>query len=111
MTLRLAILVVQVIVAACLLYYYALLVAGGRPRRSENRSEPLTAPAYVLVMTGTPGPHDQGDQSNKSAAEIGDGRDSEGDEVANGTYLYVLRGQVDGDSHGFRQTGQLVIMR
>ena len=38
MTLRLAILVVQVIVAACLLYYYALLVAGGRPRRSEKAS-------------------------------------------------------------------------
>ncbi len=40
-----------------------------------------------------------------------DGRDGEGDEIANGVYLYVLRGQMDGDSHGFQQTGQLVIMR
>ena len=40
-----------------------------------------------------------------------DGRDGEGDEIANGVYLYVLRGQVAGDAHGFRETGQLVIMR
>jgi hypothetical protein len=40
-----------------------------------------------------------------------DGRDGEGDEIANGVYLYVLRGESAGDSHGFRETGQLVIMR
>jgi len=40
-----------------------------------------------------------------------DGRDGEGDTIANGTYLYVLRGTPSGDSHEIRQTGQLVIMQ
>jgi hypothetical protein len=39
------------------------------------------------------------------------GRDGEGDLVANGVYLYVLRGRLAGDDHEFRQTGQLVIMQ
>jgi hypothetical protein len=40
-----------------------------------------------------------------------DGRDGEGDSIANGTYLYVLRGTPVGDRHEIRQTGQLVIMQ
>ncbi|HOX26253.1 MAG TPA: C25 family cysteine peptidase [Candidatus Krumholzibacteria bacterium] len=40
-----------------------------------------------------------------------DGRDTEGDEIANGVYLYVLRGDLDADDHQIRETGQLVIMR
>jgi len=40
-----------------------------------------------------------------------DGRDGEGDEIANGTYLYVLRGNSEEVGHELRNTGQLVIMR
>ncbi len=40
-----------------------------------------------------------------------DGRDGEGDNIANGAYLYVLRGRIEGDGHEIRETGQLVIMR
>ncbi len=41
-----------------------------------------------------------------------DGRDGEGDEIANGVYLYVLRGTSAADAgHQIRKTGQLVIMR
>lgn len=40
-----------------------------------------------------------------------DGRDQEGDSIANGVYLYVLRGTMPGDDHEIRETGQLVIMR
>jgi hypothetical protein len=40
-----------------------------------------------------------------------DGRDGEGDSIANGVYLYVLRGRMPGDDHEIRETGQLVIMR
>ena len=31
--------------------------------------------------------------------------------IANGVYLYVLRGRMPGDDHELRETGQLVIMR
>jgi flagellar hook assembly protein FlgD len=40
-----------------------------------------------------------------------DGRDGEGDEIANGTYLYVLRGNSEEVGYELRKTGQLVIMR
>lgn len=41
-----------------------------------------------------------------------DGRDNEGDEMANGTYLYVLRGLGGGhDGSDLIRTGKLVIMR
>ncbi|MFN2372136.1 MAG: hypothetical protein ABR506_13425, partial [Candidatus Krumholzibacteriia bacterium] len=41
-----------------------------------------------------------------------DGRDAEGDEIANGTYLYVLRGLgAGGDGRDITRTGKLVIMR
>jgi len=40
-----------------------------------------------------------------------DGRDGEGDQIANGVYLFVLRGTMAGAGHEFRETGQLVIMR
>ncbi|PID80511.1 hypothetical protein CSB20_07175, partial [bacterium DOLZORAL124_64_63] len=41
-----------------------------------------------------------------------DGRDDQGDEIANGTYIYVLRGQVTGgDERDITKTGKLVIMR
>ncbi len=41
-----------------------------------------------------------------------DGRDGEGDGIANGVYLYVLRGTAAADAaHEIRKTGQLVIMR
>jgi hypothetical protein len=41
-----------------------------------------------------------------------DGRDQTGDEIANGVYLYVLRGHGAGSGgRDIRQTGQLVIMR
>ena len=41
-----------------------------------------------------------------------DGRDQEGDEIANGTYLFVVRGNpTAGDGHQLRKTGKLVIMR
>jgi flagellar hook assembly protein FlgD len=41
-----------------------------------------------------------------------DGRDQEGDEMANGTYLYVLRGLGGGhDGSDLIRTGKLVIMR
>ncbi|MDY0110511.1 MAG: C25 family cysteine peptidase [Candidatus Krumholzibacteria bacterium] len=40
-----------------------------------------------------------------------DGRDGQGDEIANGVYLYVLRGTLAGAGHEIRQTGQVVIMR
>lgn len=41
-----------------------------------------------------------------------DGRDDQGDEIANGTYLYVLRGNVAGDAdRDITETGKLVIMR
>jgi hypothetical protein len=41
-----------------------------------------------------------------------DGRDAEGDEIANGTYLYVLRGLgAGGDGRDLTRTGKLVIMR
>jgi flagellar hook assembly protein FlgD len=49
-----------------------------------------------------------------------DGRDTVGDEIANGVYLYVLRGVVTvpgagsgtgGDAREIRHTGQVVMMR
>lgn len=41
-----------------------------------------------------------------------DGRDGEGDPIANGVYLFVLRGTAPADpGHQIRKTGQLVIMR
>ena len=40
-----------------------------------------------------------------------DGRDEEGDSLANGVYLYVLRGTPVGDDLEVREIGQLVIMR
>lgn len=41
-----------------------------------------------------------------------DGRDDQGDEIANGTYLYVLRGTVaGGGDRDITETGKLVIMR
>jgi hypothetical protein len=41
-----------------------------------------------------------------------DGRDGEGDQIANGVYLFVLRGTSAADAgHQIRKTGQLVIMR
>ncbi len=41
-----------------------------------------------------------------------DGRDDQGDEIANGTYLYVLRGTVASSSErDITETGKLVIMR
>jgi hypothetical protein len=41
-----------------------------------------------------------------------DGRDGEGDELANGTYLYVVRGlAVGADGRDINRTGKLVIMR
>ncbi len=41
-----------------------------------------------------------------------DGRDSQGDEIANGTYLFVLRGLGGGDQgRDITKTGKLVIMR
>ena len=41
-----------------------------------------------------------------------DGRDDQGDEIANGTYLYVLRGNVSGGGErDITETGKLVIMR
>jgi hypothetical protein len=41
-----------------------------------------------------------------------DGRDHVGDELANGVYLYVLRGRgAGGGGRDLRQTGQIVIMR
>ena len=41
-----------------------------------------------------------------------DGRDTEGDEIANGVYLYVLRGSwPDNGGHDAKQAGKLVIMR
>ncbi len=41
-----------------------------------------------------------------------DGRDGEGDQIANGVYLFVLRGTTAADAgHQIRKTGQLVIMR
>jgi len=40
-----------------------------------------------------------------------DGRDTEGDSIANGVYLYVLRGTSPDSDHEIRETGQLVIMR
>jgi flagellar hook assembly protein FlgD len=41
-----------------------------------------------------------------------DGRDNHGDEIANGTYLFVLRGLGGGDQgRDLTKTGKLVIMR
>ena len=41
-----------------------------------------------------------------------DGRDGQGDEIANGTYLYILRGLGDGtQGRKITKTGKLVIMR
>ncbi len=41
-----------------------------------------------------------------------DGRDTEGDEIGNGTYLYVVRGlSAGGDGRDITRTGKLVIMR
>jgi flagellar hook assembly protein FlgD len=41
-----------------------------------------------------------------------DGRDNQGDEIANGTYLYVLRGLGGGNQgRDITKTGKLVIMR
>jgi flagellar hook assembly protein FlgD len=41
-----------------------------------------------------------------------DGRDTEGDEIGNGTYLYVVRGlAAGGDGRDITRTGKLVIMR
>jgi hypothetical protein len=41
-----------------------------------------------------------------------DGLDSQGDEIANGTYLYVVRGFGGGDQgRDITKTGKLVIMR
>ena len=41
-----------------------------------------------------------------------DGRDDQGDEIANGVYLYVLRGTLpDGDGHAVVVSGQLVMMK
>lgn len=41
-----------------------------------------------------------------------DGRDSQGDEIANGTYLFVLRGEgASADGREITKTGKLVIMR
>jgi flagellar hook assembly protein FlgD len=41
-----------------------------------------------------------------------DGRDAKGDEIANGTYLFVLRGSgASADGREITKTGKLVIMR
>jgi hypothetical protein len=41
-----------------------------------------------------------------------DGRDDQGDQIANGTYLFVLRGRWEGDEgRELKETGKLVIMR
>jgi hypothetical protein len=41
-----------------------------------------------------------------------DGRDQHGDAIANGVYLYVLRGRRHDDrEHEIKQTGRLVIMK
>jgi hypothetical protein len=41
-----------------------------------------------------------------------DGRDGQGDEIANGTYLFVLRGAgASADGREITKTGKLVIMR
>jgi hypothetical protein len=41
-----------------------------------------------------------------------EGRDDQGDEIANGVYLYVLKGNLpDGDGHAITVTGQLVMMK
>jgi len=41
-----------------------------------------------------------------------DGRDAQSDEIANGTYLYVLRGVgATSDDREIKKTGKLVIMR
>jgi flagellar hook assembly protein FlgD len=41
-----------------------------------------------------------------------DGRDNQGDEIANGTYLFVLRGLGGGgQGRDITKTGKLVIMR
>ncbi len=41
-----------------------------------------------------------------------DGRDDRGDELANGVYLYVLRGSWAGDpDHDIVVTGQMVMMK
>lgn len=41
-----------------------------------------------------------------------DGRDDQGDQIANGTYLFVLRGRWQGDQgRELKETGKLVIMR
>jgi hypothetical protein len=54
------------------------------------------------------------ENSDSAGAKIleWDGRDAEGDQIANGVYLYVLRGTAAADAgHQIRKTGQLVIMR
>ena len=41
-----------------------------------------------------------------------DGRDDQGDDIANGTYLYVLRGRGESDpDHPVHKTGKLVLMK
>jgi len=40
-----------------------------------------------------------------------DGRDHAGDQIANGVYIYVMKGSGVGDGHEITETGQLVIMK
>jgi hypothetical protein len=57
-------------------------------------------------------------QTSHSFSEAGpqvlawDGRDSRGDEIANGVYLYVVRGAAVGDAkHPVTVNGKIVLMK
>jgi hypothetical protein len=75
-------------------------------------SGPMTLHWDIYTVSGRRIRRVEGDFSAAGPATLEwDGRDHEGDNIANGVYLYVLRGTLPGDDHELRETGQLVIMR
>jgi hypothetical protein len=76
-------------------------------------SDPMDLQWDIYTVSGRQIRSLRGDTDSAGARILEwDGRDGEGDQIANGVYLYVLRGTATADAgHQIRKTGQLVIMR
>jgi hypothetical protein len=76
-------------------------------------SDPMNVSWTLYTLAGHRVAHMRGSFGNAGPQILAwDGRDDQGDEIANGVYLYVMKGDVpDGDGHPVTVTGQLVMMR
>jgi hypothetical protein len=76
-------------------------------------SQPMQLDWSIYTVAGRLVRHDREEFATAGRKIIPwDGRDTEGDEIANGVYLYVLRGSWTGNGgHDITQTGRIVIMK